>query len=131
MDEFFFKQWGEHVSCWMDAIYFACDLFCLGTTKDGHPRHPLYVPASQELVDVEHILAIETDGAVTFLWSDDLAPLRDLGRAHLRRASHVEPTEEGHWTADLSPVGGPVLGPFSLRSDALEAERSWLLEHHL
>lgn len=23
-----------------------CDLFCLGTTKDGHPRHPLYLPAS-------------------------------------------------------------------------------------
>lgn len=22
---------------------------CLGTTKDGHPRHPLYVPYSQEL----------------------------------------------------------------------------------
>lgn len=28
--------------------------FCLGTTKDGSPRHPLYVPASQplELFDV-------------------------------------------------------------------------------
>lgn len=26
------------------------DLYCLGTTKGGHPRHPLYVPASQELV---------------------------------------------------------------------------------
>ncbi len=25
-------------------------LMCLGTTKDGHPRHPLYVPASTELV---------------------------------------------------------------------------------
>lgn len=24
-------------------------LRCLGTTKDGHPRHPLYVPASTEL----------------------------------------------------------------------------------
>jgi hypothetical protein len=23
------------------------DLMCLGTTKDGHPRHPLYVPAHQ------------------------------------------------------------------------------------
>jgi len=26
------------------------DLWCLGTTKDGHPRHPLYVRASQPLV---------------------------------------------------------------------------------
>ena len=25
-------------------------LMCLGTTKDGHPRHPLYVPAAQEIV---------------------------------------------------------------------------------
>jgi hypothetical protein len=25
-------------------------LMCLGTTKDGHPRHPLYVPAAQEFV---------------------------------------------------------------------------------
>lgn len=24
---------------------------CLGTTKEGHPRHPLYVPYSAELVD--------------------------------------------------------------------------------
>jgi hypothetical protein len=25
-------------------------LWCLGTTKDGHPRHPLYVAAAQPLV---------------------------------------------------------------------------------
>jgi hypothetical protein len=27
-------------------------LMCLGTTKDGHPRHPLYVRATQEFVRV-------------------------------------------------------------------------------
>jgi hypothetical protein len=26
------------------------ELWCLGTTKDGHPRHPLYVIGRQELV---------------------------------------------------------------------------------
>ncbi len=26
------------------------DWRCLGTTKDGHPRHPLYVPAATDLV---------------------------------------------------------------------------------
>ncbi len=26
-------------------------LLCLGTTKHGHPRHPLYVPAAQQLVE--------------------------------------------------------------------------------
>lgn len=25
------------------------DLYCLGTTKDGFPRHPLYIPYSQDL----------------------------------------------------------------------------------
>lgn len=25
-------------------------LMCLGATKDGHPRHPLYVPAAREFV---------------------------------------------------------------------------------
>ena len=36
------------------------------------------------------------------------------------------PTADGRWTADLRPVGGPVLGPFARRSEALEAERAWL-----
>lgn len=26
-------------------------LKCLGVTKHGHPRHPLYVPSAQELID--------------------------------------------------------------------------------
>lgn len=26
------------------------DFWCLGTTKDGHPRHPLYVPADQKFL---------------------------------------------------------------------------------
>jgi hypothetical protein len=28
---------------------FQVDVLCLGTTKDGHPRHPLYVPAGTPL----------------------------------------------------------------------------------
>ena len=54
-----------------------------------------------------------------------------LGTVNIRRASHVEPTTEGRWTADLSPVGGPMLGPFALRSEALDAEQQWLLHHWL
>lgn len=45
---------------------------------------------------------------------------------HVERASHVEPTVEGAWTAEM--VAGPVLGPFSTRSEALAAERAWLRE---
>lgn len=31
--------------------------------------------------------------------------------------------------ADLSPVGGPLLGPYQRRSEALAAEVQWLAEH--
>ena len=37
-------------------------------------------------------------------------------------------TELSAWTADMSPVGGPILGPFSFRYEALKAERDWLRE---
>ena len=57
---------------------------------------------------------------------DESLELSGLGKPIIRRASHVEPTPDGRWTADLSPVGGPILGPFSLRSQALEAELNWL-----
>jgi hypothetical protein len=42
------------------------------------------------------------------------------------KASHVEPDVQGSWWADLAPTGGPKLGPFLRRSDALDAERQWL-----
>ena len=57
--------------------------------------------------------------------------LHQLGRLSIQRGSHVEPTADGQWTADLSPVNGPLLGPFSKRADALAAEVAWLLEHWL
>ena len=45
------------------------------------------------------------------------------------RASFVEP-KNNKWLADLSPVNGPVIGVFELRSEALEAERRWLLTNN-
>ncbi len=44
------------------------------------------------------------------------------------RASHVEPCAGG-WSADMSPVGGPVLTGFTKRSQALAAEVAWLEEN--
>jgi hypothetical protein len=52
--------------------------------------------------------------------------LTALGALTVRRASHVEPDGDGHWWADLTPVGGPRLGPFRRRSDAVRAELRWL-----
>lgn len=74
---------------------------------------------------------VRPDGSVEFLYEDGLQPLLDLGPATITRASHVEPTPDGRWTADLSPRGGPVLGPFMLRQEALDAERAWLEVHVL
>ena len=52
-----------------------------------------------------------------------------LGKLQITRASHVEPDSDGNWWADMGPVGGPVLGPFGTRGEALQAERGWLLGH--
>ncbi len=58
----------------------------------------------------------------------EMIDLHSFGRLSIRRASNVEPTSNGHWLADLSPVGGPLLGPFQKRSEAIQAELDWLSE---
>jgi hypothetical protein len=75
-------------------------------------------------------LVITPDGTLRCVY-DEAVDLSSLGRSVISRASHVEPDQDGSWHADLSPVGGPVLGPFSQRSAALAAERAWLEEHWL
>ena len=75
-------------------------------------------------------LIVQADGSLRCLY-DETVELSALGQVTIRRASHVEPTDQGHWQADLSPVGGPVLGPFVLRSEALAAEVEWLRRHWL
>lgn len=95
-------------------------------------------------------LTIHIDGAgrMRFVFDDSARDLLSLGLATINRASHVEPaidptTGDCLWTADLAPIGGPVLGPFASREQALTAEideierrlsdsalissRSWLL----
>jgi hypothetical protein len=75
-------------------------------------------------------LLITADGVVRAI-HDESIDLAVFGSPVIRRASHVEPDESGHWLADLAPVGGPVLGPFRLRSEALAAEHAWLIRHWL
>lgn len=81
-------------------------------------------------------ILIKPNGVMLFVYSDDLAELLDEGEAQIMRASHVEPAEGGGWTANMEPVGGPVLtaeggAPFRLRSEALTAEVEWLRENVL
>ena len=75
-------------------------------------------------------LHISTSGGIRCVYGEDVI-LSQLGRLSIQRGSYVEPTADGQWTADLSPVNGPVLGPCTSRADALAAETAWLLEHWL
>ena len=75
-------------------------------------------------------LVVHADGSLRCLY-DETVDLSTLGQVTIRRASYVEPTDQDQWQADLSPVGGPVLGPFALRSEALAAEVEWLRRHWL
>jgi hypothetical protein len=73
-------------------------------------------------------LVIMSTGQVRCLYCEEL-DLGSLGSLTIRRASHVEPTQQGEWTADLSPLGGPTLGPFARRSEAITAETEWIEGH--
>jgi hypothetical protein len=70
-------------------------------------------------------LVIDNAGMIRCLYHEEI-DISSLGRMNIARGSHVEPDEHGLWFADLSPANGPKLGPFSRRSQALEAEADWL-----
>ena len=70
-------------------------------------------------------LNVSPTGQVRCLY-DEAIDLGQLGTLSITRGAHVEPAADGRWTADMAPVGGPILGPFSHRSEALAAERHWL-----
>jgi hypothetical protein len=73
---------------------------------------------------------VQPNGAIRGLY-DESIDLSTVGQLSIRRASHVEPDTNGQWFADLSPIQGPILGPFPRRSDALTAESSWIEDHKL
>jgi hypothetical protein len=75
-------------------------------------------------------ITVYTDGTARCLYSDEIK-LGAIGPLDIRRASHVEPDDQGRWIADLSPVAGPQLGPFETRAEALTAEATWLDEHRI
>jgi hypothetical protein len=75
-------------------------------------------------------LVISPGGAIRCVYSEAI-DLAALGRPSIVRASSVEPTPDGRWTADMGLLLGPVLGPFDRRSEALAAEQAWLDQHWL
>ena len=70
-------------------------------------------------------LVVDTQATVRCLY-DETIDLASLGHMQISRASHVEPDTSGQWWADLRVSGGPELGPFPHRSEALAAERRWI-----
>jgi len=80
----------------------------------------------------EYSIAVAPDGRLMFIYDDHLAGLCEEGEVRTKRVSYVEPAYDRWgqtWTADLSPVNGPVLGPYKLREEALDAETNWLREN--
>ena len=75
-------------------------------------------------------LFVAADGSARCLYGEMLN-LTSLGSLQIERASHVEPDDRGRWMVDLSPVGGPMLGPYLTRSHALSVESEWLLRYRL
>jgi hypothetical protein len=75
-------------------------------------------------------LVVGVDGGVKCIYGEEL-DLREIGKLQITRASHVEPDRDGYWWADMGPVGGPVLGPFRSRTEALGAERGWLAARYV
>lgn len=77
---------------------------------------------------------VSPHGAVTTIYDDAHADFYAQGEAEVARASHVEPALFGGWIADMTPAiqryqlacDNPILGPFLLRQDALDAETDWL-----
>jgi hypothetical protein len=72
-------------------------------------------------------LVVDSGGDVRCIYGEEL-DLREIGKLQITRASHVDPDAAGYWWADMAPSGGPVLGPYGSRSEALGAEQEWLLE---
>ncbi len=56
-------------------------------------------------------LYISTDGTCQSVYNETV-DLRLLGPMEIRRASHVEPTPDGQWTADMRPLAVQYLAIF-------------------
>jgi hypothetical protein len=87
-------------------------------------------------------IIVDKDGRVSFLYDDDLAELAAclVSSLTVKRASHIEPTSDGKWRVDVSPLlthlnesvasGGPettnVVTETSRWDEASEFEKTWV-----
>lgn len=78
----------------------------------------------------EEFQIVVSGNQIRYIYRDDMADLMNSGDTTISRASHVEP-QGNQWIADLTPVNGPILGPFTTRLEALQEEVKWLHEHNV
>ena len=75
-------------------------------------------------------LAVEVGGAITAIYSDELAPLIELGAATITRASNVEPSSLGWFVTMIGDDSHEAFAlqarTFRRRADALAAEVKYL-----
>lgn len=83
-----------------------------------------FIPATAVVLRASHV--VPTDIASRKLFNALRAPFADESKV----AAWTR-TWKCKWQADLSPVNGPVLGPFDSRVDAIEAEIEWLNKNFL
>ena len=75
-------------------------------------------------------LVIDMRGQVRCIYGETI-DLAALGKPSIRRASYVEPDDQGQWWADMAQLEGPKLGVFVRRSEAVKAEQEWLEKNWL
>ena len=76
-------------------------------------------------------IKLNLDGTAIMIYTEDI-DVTEIGDVQsITRASRVEPVNRNQWAADMRPVGGPVIGTFNKRSDALTAEVNWIEENIL
>jgi hypothetical protein len=106
-------------------------------SPEGQVRH-LVGDLPPEFLDllgpVEHIYRNSHVESTQDLWPPALAWIcahrRDL-LVNLKEEAVWKQLPQNVWWADMTPVAGPVLGPFDEYPQALAAEVLWLQEHHL
>ena len=72
----------------------------------------------------EYVIEVDEEtGEVGTIYSDDLKELfNNFSNVQVARLSHVEPTKDGKWQADMSPIGGKSLPETDTREESLALE---------
>ena len=74
-----------------------------------------------------HKIFIRPNGTINCIYTDDIRFLiSSAQQVNIRRVSNVEPTTDGQWVADMSPIDGPESPAFDRRADALTWEKDWI-----